>query len=160
MSPRAACRLETLGFRRVYDYVAGKSDWLASGRPREGRLATVRHSGDYARPDVPTCRLDERMGEVRERAQAAGWTLSVVTTADRIVMGMLDGGRLDVPADRLAEDVMRSGPSTFRPNVPVDELAAFLRDRDLQRALISTPDGQLLGMAFRADLESAERADE
>ncbi len=30
MSPRAAARLETLGFTKVYDYVGGKTDWLAA----------------------------------------------------------------------------------------------------------------------------------
>ena len=27
MSPRAALRLDSLGFTRVYDYIAGKIDW-------------------------------------------------------------------------------------------------------------------------------------
>ena len=38
MSPRAACRLETLGFDPsfVFDYVEGKAGWLAHGLPREG----------------------------------------------------------------------------------------------------------------------------
>ncbi len=31
MSPRAACRLETLGFAQVFDYTAGKAEWLAYG---------------------------------------------------------------------------------------------------------------------------------
>ena len=50
MSPRAAWRLEAAGFAPVYDYVAGKSDWLAADLPFEGtaRLATPRppaHAG-------------------------------------------------------------------------------------------------------------------
>ena len=44
MSPRAACRLETLGFSEVYDYVAGKADWLARGLPREGEKAGERRA--------------------------------------------------------------------------------------------------------------------
>ena len=36
MSPRAAWRLEAAGFSPVYDYVAGKSDWLAADLPFEG----------------------------------------------------------------------------------------------------------------------------
>ena len=36
LSPRAAARLEELSFREVYDYVAGKADWLAAGLPSEG----------------------------------------------------------------------------------------------------------------------------
>ncbi len=36
MSPRAACRLEALGFEQVYDYVLGIADWKAAGIPIEG----------------------------------------------------------------------------------------------------------------------------
>ncbi|TVQ33469.1 MAG: rhodanese-like domain-containing protein [Geminicoccaceae bacterium] len=32
-SPEAAARMEALGYTRVYDYVAGKADWLAAGKP-------------------------------------------------------------------------------------------------------------------------------
>lgn len=42
MSPRAACRLETLGFHHVYDYMPGMADWLARGLPREGDRPAVR----------------------------------------------------------------------------------------------------------------------
>ena len=41
MSPRAAWRLDSLGFQQVYDYVAGEADWFASGLPREGRDAAI-----------------------------------------------------------------------------------------------------------------------
>ena len=41
MSPRAACRLETLGFASVDDYVGGKEDWLAHELPTEGELAAL-----------------------------------------------------------------------------------------------------------------------
>src|SRR5258708_17899435 len=70
MSPRAAWRLESLGFAEVYDYTAGKADWLAWGRPREGRTAQVPTVGEVARRDVPTCGLAERVGEAKARAQA------------------------------------------------------------------------------------------
>ena len=36
MSPRAAWRLEAAGFGPVYDYVAGKADWLAAHLPFVG----------------------------------------------------------------------------------------------------------------------------
>ena len=49
MSPRAACRLETLGFERTFDYMAGKADWIAAGLPTEGRLASEPRAGDVAR---------------------------------------------------------------------------------------------------------------
>lgn len=34
-SPRAAERMEKLGYERVYDYVAGKMDWKEAGLPIE-----------------------------------------------------------------------------------------------------------------------------
>ena len=36
MSPRAACRLEAIGFEEVYDYTAGIADWKAAGLDLEG----------------------------------------------------------------------------------------------------------------------------
>jgi hypothetical protein len=54
MSPRAACRLETLGFPEVHDYVAGKADWLAHGRPTEGAQAAVPRAHNLLRTDVVT----------------------------------------------------------------------------------------------------------
>lgn len=34
-SPKAAEKLEELGYRRVYDYEAGKKDWKQAGLPTE-----------------------------------------------------------------------------------------------------------------------------
>ncbi len=55
MSPRAAWRLESLGFGEVYDYAAGKLDWMAAGLPTEGTNAELLRAGDVARNDVSTC---------------------------------------------------------------------------------------------------------
>ena len=65
MSARAASRLATLGFTNVYRYQAGRADWFAAGLPREGRDAHVPRVADVAKRDVHTCRLDERVGDVR-----------------------------------------------------------------------------------------------
>ena len=49
MSPRAAWRLEATGFGPVYDYVAGKADWLAADLPFEG---TAQLAGMFTRRGV------------------------------------------------------------------------------------------------------------
>src|SRR2546426_4312947 len=67
MSARAASRLERLGFT-VYRYQAGKADWFAAGLPREGHDAGIPRLGDVATRDIPTARLEDRVGEVRDRA--------------------------------------------------------------------------------------------
>jgi hypothetical protein len=73
MSPRAAARLATLGFTRIYDYVAGKADWGSAGLPLEGESGSAEPAGAQARADVPRCRLDERLPAVRKRVGDAGW---------------------------------------------------------------------------------------
>ena len=67
MSPRAAWRLETLGFGEVYDYIDGKVDWMAAGLPTEGTNAQHPRAGDIARKDVPTAGLQEKLGDVKAR---------------------------------------------------------------------------------------------
>src|SRR5439155_25829189 len=91
MSPRAAWRLESLGFTRVFDYMAAKPDWLAAGLPSERKLAGRPKAADFARPDVPTCGLAERLGEARERVRAAGWDTCGVVDDARIGLRALRG---------------------------------------------------------------------
>jgi rhodanese-related sulfurtransferase len=78
MSPRAAWRLEGLGFARVYDYMPGKAAWFADGLPKEAKLASVPVIGDAARQDLPTCAPAEKIGVVRQRVRKASWNRCVV----------------------------------------------------------------------------------
>lgn len=71
MSPRAACRLEQLGFNEVYDYAAGKVDWLAHGLETEGEQAGVLRARQTLRGDVVTAASDEPLGAVRGRVATA-----------------------------------------------------------------------------------------
>lgn len=151
MSPRAAWRLESLGFTEVYDYAAGKADWAAAGLPVEGNAAEAPRIGDVARKDVPTCELRERIADVGERVRAAGWGTCLVVNEERVVLGRLFPTELDGEADALAETVMRSGPSTFRPNVSVEEMTRFMGERGISTAVVTTSDGGLVGL-FQQDV--------
>lgn len=146
MSPRAAWRLESIGFTRVYDYVAGKADWGAAGLPREGQVAHERSAGDAADPDVPTCRLEDDLDEVRERVRGSGWDQGVVVNAERIVLGRLGPRALASVDAQTVEQAMSSGPSTVRPNVPLAQLRQQLEQQDLRTALVTTSDGRLVGV--------------
>jgi CBS domain-containing protein len=153
MSPRAAWRLEGLGFERVYDYVAGKADWAASGLPTEGTLASVPTIGDAARPDVPTCTLEEKVGDARDRVQAAGWNACVVVNKEHIVLGLLREKELALDPDLGVEQVMRNGPTTSRPNEPLGKIAKRMRERGARTMLVTTSDGKLVGMLYRDDAD-------
>jgi Mg/Co/Ni transporter MgtE len=104
-----------------------------------------------ARRDAPTCRLDEPIGEVRERAQVAGWDACVVVNDQRVVLGLLRAEELRRGQDQPVEQVMRPGPSTFRPHVPIEELAHHLVHHDLPTSPVTTSDGRLVGLLRRED---------
>src|SRR5438874_4846002 len=72
MSPRAAWRLESIGFTRVYDYVAGKADCGSFGLTLEGRNDSRTRAASIVRADTPTCRLDEQVAEVASPACRLG----------------------------------------------------------------------------------------
>jgi CBS domain-containing protein len=151
MSPRAAWRLESLGFGDVYDYVAGKLDWMAAGLPTEGTNAGRPRAGGVARKDVPTCGLKERLGAVRDRVRELGWDAVVVVNDQRVVLGLLRSKELGVDPDLLIEQAMRPGPSTFRPFVSIEEMARFLVEHKLESSPVTTSDGRLVGLLLRED---------
>jgi CBS domain-containing protein len=156
MSPRAACRLETLGFTRVYDYVPGKADWRAHGLPVEGDEADLPTAGSLARDDVVTSRLSDPAAGVRELVGGSPYGFALVTTKDGIILGRLRGSALrDAPGDATAEALMEPGPSTVRADTPAAELAQRLARGDLETAVVSTPEGRLIGVVLRSDLEAA-----
>ncbi len=153
MSPRAAWRLESLGFGEVYDYAAGKADWLAWGLPQEGTSAGMPTVGDLARRDVPTCGLDEKVSAVRQRIRAAGWEECVITNDRRIVLGLLRGKGLDADPAATAEENMRPGPTTYKPDTAAAEAGRRMRERGVRGLLVATPDGALVGLLRREDAE-------
>ena len=135
----------------MYDYVDGKHDWMAAGLPTEGTASERPRAGALARRDALTCRLDERIGDVRERARAGGWTAAVVVNAEHVVLGLLREKELESEPDRRVEEVMRPGPSTYRPYVSAEEVAKQMLDKDILSAPITTSDGRLVGLLLRED---------
>jgi Mg/Co/Ni transporter MgtE len=104
-----------------------------------------------ARTDAPTCRLDEPIGEVRERVRAAGWDACAVVNDERVVLGLLREAELQKGDDEPVEQVMRPGPSTFRPHVPIEEMAHFMVEHDLTTSPVTSSDGRLIGILRRQD---------
>jgi Mg/Co/Ni transporter MgtE len=146
MSPRAAWRLEALGFSDVYDYVPGKIDWLSHGLPTEGAIAANPTAGDVARRDVPRCGLHDRLADVRPRVREAGWDTCIVVNEHDVVLGRLGRKALSSEGDGHVEDVMAEGPSTIRPRVALHEITKRLRALGLTTALVTTSDGRLVGV--------------
>ena len=153
MSPRAAWRLESLGFTNVYDYEAGKADWFAAGLPREGDARPVVLAADLARTDDATCALADTTGVAAERARAAGQEQCIVVNEQRIILGRLRATELAGDPATVVEEVMELGPTTTRPDAEAAPILERMQARNVDRILVATSGGRLVGTMWRVDAE-------
>ena len=148
-------RLEQLGFKRVIDYVPGKQAWFEENQPREGKAADELWVGELADDSIPTCKPEERIGDLLQRVRADGRDTCVVVNENRIVLGLLRKKALAASPESTADQVMDPGPKTFRPNVTLQEVLQSQRDHDIQtNSLVTTLDGRLVGVISRTDAEA------
>ncbi len=146
MSPRAACRLERLGFEKVYDYVLGIADWRGAGLPLEGEGSPVQTVADATRPDVPRCGPDERLGDVKVRTFDADWDECIVVDCGDIVAGRLRPPVWEDDPHASVESVMQPGPTTVRPDFALHPLVERMEERGTKLVVVATPQGVLVGV--------------
>jgi CBS domain-containing protein len=139
----------------VYHYVAGKADWGSFGLPLAGHAGTETRAGAHLRTDVPTCRLDERLEDVRHRVEEAGWDTCFVVDEWGVVIGRLGRSALRGDQGASVEEAMTPGPSTVRPSVRLEAMVERMRDHDLTNLPVTTSDGRLRGLLTREDAERA-----
>ena len=130
-------------------------DWLVHQRPIEGTQAAEPTVGQLARDDVVSCRLGEPVGLIRERVRESPYPFAIVLSSSRVVLGRLPASRCAGDADQPVEQVMDPGPKTVRPHRTAQSIASDLADRNLRWVIVTTPDGELIGVASRENLEAA-----
>jgi Mg/Co/Ni transporter MgtE len=157
MSPRAACRLATLGFTHVYDYAAGKVEWLAHALPVEGSEADQPTAGSLARQDDAICPLDSTAGEALAAIAYSPHGFGLVRGPDSVLLGRVRKSALQrMPDDDPIEPVMEPGPSTIRPHETLGELRDRLRSSSVQILVVTRPDGSLIGVVRGHDVPEAQ----
>jgi CBS domain-containing protein len=129
----------------VYDYVAGKADWLAAGLPSEGKAQHDRVLPASDR-DPPTCLPDASAAVVARRLTGERQSCAVVD-ANGVVVGRLHADAAE--GNALVEHLMEPGPSTIRADADLDETLVHMRKRHIDSLLVTTPDGVLLGELLR-----------
>ena len=97
------------------------------------------------------------MGEILKRIRDSPYPFALVLSSSRVVLGRLPASRCGEDADQAVEEVMDPGPKTVRPHKTAEGIAGDLAERDLRWAVVTTPDGELIGVASRDDLEAAVR---
>ena len=150
MSPRAAWRLEAAGFGPVYDYVAGKADWLAADLPFEG---TAQLAGMFTRRGVATVTESTPAAEALRLLEAQGFGPVLVLNQAGVVMGAAyRDGLVAAPGEAAVGTVMRFGVSTVRPSEDAAALAQRMGHRRVTRVVVTRSDGTLVGLLFAADV--------
>ena len=91
------------------------------------------------------------MRDVRKRVTDEGWDACVVVNDERVVFGLLRAEDLAKGSDEPVADVMRPGPSTFRPYVAIAEMAHYMIHHNLRSCPITTSDGRLVGLLTLED---------
>jgi CBS domain-containing protein len=157
MAPRAAARLESLGFRNVFEYKAGKQDWFAAGLPSAGTRSAEPTIASVMRRDVPRCGLEDHAAEIHAAMRAGGWDWAAVVDANGVLLGRVRAGDGADPRAS-AGQVMEEGPSTYRPNVGLEELLQRMLEHRFDMAFVTDPDGKLRGLVTRRDIARALEA--
>jgi Mg/Co/Ni transporter MgtE len=153
LSPRAACRLATLGFTRVYDFAPGKVDWLARGLPGEGLRANDPTAGSLARHDVATFSLDASTGDVRRAIADSPYGYALVLSPGAVVLGRVRKSALDALSDGDPIDaILEPRPQTIRPHLTEGKLQERFEAYGFRTLVVTRPDGTLIGVVRRDDI--------
>ncbi len=81
--------------------------------------------------------------------------MCVVTNDEGVVLGRLGERALLTDPEGLVEQVMESGPTTTRPDDPLEAITERLRGRGVDSILVATSDGRFVGILYREDAERA-----
>lgn len=134
----------------MYDYVAGKTDWLAADLPFEG---PAQLAGMFTRREIATASEATAAGEALRRLDARGFGPVVVLNEAGVVMGAAYRKELESAAERTPVGALaRFGVSTVRPSEEAADLAHRLGHAELTRIIVTRSDGTLVGLFFPADL--------
>jgi Mg/Co/Ni transporter MgtE len=89
---------------------------------------------------------------MRSAFQDSRYGFLLVVNDERVLLGRVRRSALETAAqDATAEVLMEPGPSTVRPNTPADELTERLVSQELKTAIVTDPQGRLLGVFSRAN---------
>lgn len=95
--------------------------------------------------------------QARQRLASTGEDLRVVLNERRVVLGLARADDLRVEDNTPIEEVTDPGPITYRPDTLLSEWSSTCRRAGgrVNRTLVTSADGVLIGLLRRADAERA-----
>ena len=98
--------------------------------------------------ELPTCRIDEPIGQAGARAQERGYSVCPVVNQAGIVLGLIGKSDWDSDPSASAEQLMDSAPTTLRPSAPLEKAKQMVNKSNRGAVLVTNSDGRLLGAFF------------
>ena len=120
---------------------------MAHGLPaiRENREPETIWVMDHMQRELPTCGLDEPVGQAGARAEQRGYSVCPVVNENGIVLGVIGKRDWDTDPTASVEQLMDSAPTTLRPSDPLEKAQQLLQKAIDGAVLITDSDGKLLG---------------
>jgi hypothetical protein len=109
------------------------------------------------RDDAVRCAPTDRGGDVLESIKRSPYPFALMTSDDGTLLGRVRASRLSPGSEESVWGNAEPGPKTFRPHHSAGTVAKHLVEKDLRWAIVTTPEGQVLGVASRVDLERAAK---
>lgn len=109
--------------------------------------------GDVVRRDEVTCQFDDKLGDAVDKVRNAGTDHCTVVIDGNVVLGRIRGRALEGDPNTSVEDIMDSGPATFRTNEMLSSVVGRMAARNVDSVLVTTSDGRLVGTLYRSDAE-------
>jgi CBS-domain-containing membrane protein len=88
----------------------------------------------------------------RQESNKTPYRFAPALSPERVVLGRVRRSRL-ADACTSVEAVIEPGPSTIRPHTPIEDLAARLARSEVRTLIVTDPEGKLIGVVRRADVE-------
>ena len=98
--------------------------------------------------ELPTCGLDEPVGQAGARAAERGYSVCPVVNEKRIVLGVVSKRDWDSDPTASAEQLMDPAPTTLRPSDSLEKAKQMLDKSDRSAVFVTDSDGRLLGAFF------------
>jgi CBS domain-containing protein len=93
------------------------------------------------------------VGGIAEAVTASPYGFALVVAADGTLLGRLRRSAIEGDPAATAEAAMEPGPSTVRPDTELADLRERLDSRGFRTAIVSTPEGRLIGVVTRDALD-------
>ena len=156
LSSRGAALLLRLGFEDVRDYVPSKTAWLGAGLPSEGTVPSRERAGALADTNVPTVGATADVAAATAALRDSPHDVCVVLDEAGVVLGTVRHNVAALPPGTSVLDALSPAPPSVRPSVLRRELAGSMDRNGETWVLVTTSQGELVGLLSREALRHAD----